>query len=53
MKDHPLEVQLIAWNVIKWRAEQEMKAVQAQIDRRIERLKRNNSKISKNLNTDG
>ena len=40
MKNHPLEVQLLAWQLIKWNAEKEIKVVQAKIDRKIEGLKR-------------
>ena len=42
MNKQSLEVQLMAWEVVKWHAERQVKAVRAKIDRRIKQLKRDN-----------
>ncbi len=40
MKKYPLETELMVWEIIKWSAERNIRAVQKKIDRRIKQLKK-------------
>ena len=60
VKNHPLEIQLVAWQLVKWNAEKEIKVVQAKINRKIKRLKEAKEAypeytrpVFKNSNTNG
>lgn len=40
MKKYPLETELMVWEIIKWNAERNIKAMKIKIDRRIKQLKK-------------
>lgn len=48
MKKYPLETKLMVWEIIKWKAERNIRVVQKKIDRRIKQLEKEASKTESN-----
>ena len=48
MKTYPLEIELMVWEIIKWKAQGNIRAVQKKIDRRIKQLEKEASKTESN-----